>query len=263
MKLSRYSLISMLLETINSPFSKAVDFELARFFLENRNRLSELSIYDVENECFVSKSSIRRFCEKLGFDNFSDLKKELEIPYNAVEFEDELKCEPYINQHFDLIQKSIDFIQKNEIIHEQCEELAESLSENKNKLFIVSNASVHFMSDFQQQFLFFGYIIKIIKVDPINVIRNLYREDDTVIVVISISGEFANIICEKLQEFQCPKYLITSKEFKKEEMFDQVINMSNNNYICPTEVVIYRKYTLLSVLDLVYYYFVSIIRKVR
>ena len=48
---------------------------LAYYLLLNYSKLEKLTLKIVTEECFVSVSSVRRFCRKLGYDNFSDLVK--------------------------------------------------------------------------------------------------------------------------------------------------------------------------------------------
>ena len=51
---------------------------LAQYLLYHFDQLKDLNIYDVAEACFVSRSGIRRFCQSIGFDNFSDIKAEAE-----------------------------------------------------------------------------------------------------------------------------------------------------------------------------------------
>ncbi|MDD5799155.1 MAG: hypothetical protein PUD09_00690, partial [Coriobacteriales bacterium] len=38
------------------------------------DHLDQLNIYDVMDSCFVSRSGVRRFCQSIGFENFSEIK---------------------------------------------------------------------------------------------------------------------------------------------------------------------------------------------
>lgn len=47
---------------------------LAQYIIKNKNKISELSIQQLSDETFVSKSAIHRFCKKIGIDGFNELK---------------------------------------------------------------------------------------------------------------------------------------------------------------------------------------------
>lgn len=258
MRVPRYNMMTLLFEIVNSPYSKPVDYELAKFFLLQRERVCHLSIYDVEEECFVSRSTIRRFCEKLGFANFSMFKEELEIPYDAKEFEEETKQEPYIQKHIKKIHDLLDEIEYSDEIHSQCKTLAHDMHTYQNIIFIVSNSSVSFVKDFQQQLLFQNCFITIISSDPIERLKTMTKIDSTMIVVISYSGTYVDMIYESLRDLRCPKYLITSKEFTKQNIFDNIIYMTKQRKPEETEVVLIRKYASSLLFDIIYYYYVKL-----
>lgn len=54
---------------------------IADYLLRNLHRLNVLTIYDVAEECFVSRSSIHRFLRQIGFDQFSYLGKYIQDSY--------------------------------------------------------------------------------------------------------------------------------------------------------------------------------------
>ena len=78
--INKLGFLNSLIEIVNNNMEEdAATSVLARYFLVNFNRLPELNIYDVAENCFVTRSSVRRFCQSLGFDNYKELKKQLEI----------------------------------------------------------------------------------------------------------------------------------------------------------------------------------------
>lgn len=77
--INKLGFLNSLIEIVNNNMEEdAATSVLARYFLVNFNRLPELNIYDVAENCFVTRSSVRRFCQSLGFDNYKELKKQLE-----------------------------------------------------------------------------------------------------------------------------------------------------------------------------------------
>lgn len=51
-----------------------VEAEIGAYILENLDRIPELSIADLAAGTSTSKSAVHRFCKKIGFDGFNDLK---------------------------------------------------------------------------------------------------------------------------------------------------------------------------------------------
>lgn len=76
MRINRLSLLYSLFSVLNNNSPEDSNYALAKYFLENYHRLSTLNIFDVASDCFVSRSSVRRFCQSIGYDNFLDLKTE-------------------------------------------------------------------------------------------------------------------------------------------------------------------------------------------
>lgn len=68
--------MTALLAVMNESEPKDPYYVLAQYFLYHFDQLRDLNIYDVADACYVSRSGIRRFCQSIGFDNFSDLKAE-------------------------------------------------------------------------------------------------------------------------------------------------------------------------------------------
>ncbi len=76
MKINRLSLLNSLFNVLNENNQGDPYFILAEYFLEHYHELSRLNIYDVAADCFVSRSSIRRFCQAIGYENFVAFKDE-------------------------------------------------------------------------------------------------------------------------------------------------------------------------------------------
>ncbi len=51
---------------------------LARYFLEHFRNMSDLNVYNVADECLVSRSSIHRFCHRIGYQNIKEMKADFQ-----------------------------------------------------------------------------------------------------------------------------------------------------------------------------------------
>jgi len=61
-------------------------WELAQFLLLHYDEIDRLRPADIAERCHTSPSTVRRFCQSIGYDNFSDLRQaKLENPENQYE----------------------------------------------------------------------------------------------------------------------------------------------------------------------------------
>lgn len=58
----------------NSYMFRGVDLEICQYILAHKKEIGRMSITDLANESFTSKSSVLRFVQKLGFSGYSEFK---------------------------------------------------------------------------------------------------------------------------------------------------------------------------------------------
>lgn len=71
-----------LLNIINRETQDSTNFIIAKYILENLERMKVISTKDLAQECNVSKSSISRFCRKIGYEDFMELQIAV-VTYNS------------------------------------------------------------------------------------------------------------------------------------------------------------------------------------
>ncbi|NMM65762.1 MurR/RpiR family transcriptional regulator [Clostridium sp. P21] len=71
------------------------EIQLAQYILQNKNQIKKLSIQELSEETFISKSGIHRFCKKIGINGFNDLKVKL-----AQDIVEESKVDNQIDVNF-------------------------------------------------------------------------------------------------------------------------------------------------------------------
>lgn len=72
-----FNLAIILFSTLNTEELGATDYRIARFMLDNIRNIQHYTISQFAKECFVSNSSVSRFCRTIGFNEFSELKGQL------------------------------------------------------------------------------------------------------------------------------------------------------------------------------------------
>ena len=72
-----HRLYYMLLGVLNKETSDSVDYIIALHILRYMKVLDGVSIQELADSCMVSKSTISRFCRKIGLEDYSDLMEEI------------------------------------------------------------------------------------------------------------------------------------------------------------------------------------------
>ena len=72
-----FNLMIILLSTINSEPKDSNNYKIAKFIIENIHNLEEFTLTDFAQSCYVSNSSISRFCRDIGLRDFHALKNQI------------------------------------------------------------------------------------------------------------------------------------------------------------------------------------------
>lgn len=72
-----FNLIIILLSTINGEPKDSNNYKIAKYILENIRNLENYQLTDLAKKCYVSNSSISRFCKDIGLQDFNELKYQI------------------------------------------------------------------------------------------------------------------------------------------------------------------------------------------
>lgn len=72
-----FNLIIILLAVINSEVDGSNNYKIAKYILENIDSLENVSITELAAKCYVSNSSVSRFCRDIGLRNYNELKNQV------------------------------------------------------------------------------------------------------------------------------------------------------------------------------------------
>lgn len=123
-----FNLIIILLAVINSEINDSNNYKIAKYIIENIDTLENCSITELAKKCYVSNSSISRFCRDIGLRDYNDLKNQVaKYQVALVNAHDKFKyknvdnnsCEGYIDCVIDnlyLLKKSINEKVINEVV---------------------------------------------------------------------------------------------------------------------------------------------------
>lgn len=207
--------------------------ELARILVENIDKIKNLSITQLADLCFVSTSTISRFCRELGFSNFSAFKTALEGSYGfEIDYNNEYKdSNTSINDKLSYLQKetfeTLNAIE--DIVNiDDLTALAKSIHDTKNIVFF-SQAHYQFIALYlQQRLALFKKIIYIDIEQRRQITRAEKMDQDALAILYSPRGQ--SFIFSRVSSFlsknNVKTILITqNNQTTNKSRYEKVINI--------------------------------------
>lgn len=235
----KYNLLYELNRFINDA-DDSVDEVLAIYFLTNFSNAKFFNIYDIAAECNVSRSSIRRFAKKLGYDNFLSLKKYM------------ISVSEIHDQTFpDANYRKVLTISIHDVINEldermdtdQVEYICKKIMQSKNVYLTCNGNSLSAVKNFQVNCSAIGQPSKLIYgKNKFSMLTGKSTSRD-LLIVISLSGIYSNEISTILKQFKGHKILVTVNRLAPfGKFYDNIYYLSHTNHSEDTNI--YREYGL-------------------
>ncbi|WP_294216914.1 MurR/RpiR family transcriptional regulator [Pseudobutyrivibrio sp.] len=206
---SHFSMLSSLLSVLNSNEEDHINVVLAKYMLEHIREIGSLSIYKIADDCFTSRSSIQRFVQHLGFDSFTALKENgvenLAHWDKFIEYADHPDYPNFLSQSVSKMTESINASYSKQSMENLCELIYNS----KNVLLLIAETSSSAIREFQQGMIAFGKIMRLMTDSYGNMELITQLQPDDLILVCSVTGNFAMGISSDLKETTAKKALIT------------------------------------------------------
>lgn len=227
MKINRLSLLHSLFSIVNENYEEDSNYKLAYYFLEHYHELNELNIYDVAADCCVSRSSVRRFCQTIGYDNFLDLKTVFD------EYDDQYEYyllhanrDSYRERLTSEINSMIEELNQR-MNTQEIDIIVERLYKSRYVVFLTSETSTSYVKDFQRAMIFHNKFIHIISeaYTDNTLIKRLDKRD--YLVTISATGTFANASRGYIASCEAYKVLFTyNRDEEMKKHYDKVYHLS-------------------------------------
>lgn len=226
-------LIIKLLEYLRENKEQSSSVLVAKTLMNNLEKISKMSLEEASQFCHCSPSTLNRLIKKIGFENFKQLRKIINLPklvyptYGFVESD----YKQHIFDNIDEVSK-IDVSETVELIH------------NARRIVILSFATNYpFVTEFQVKMIMkHKYIETMFDYDMKEVLKNLTRSD--LIIVISDQGNFTMNM--NLSKVKCQKILLTQTVSETNSIFDKVVKLGSYGYYGES------KYSLIYFLDKIY-----------
>lgn len=205
----RFNLLTSLLSILNKNDEDDTGFIIAEYILNNLKDMEKISIYKVAEDCYVSRSSVQRFVKDIGYENYTQMKQSIA---EVIQHEQALLDYTDHTGYTDFILDSI---------HEMTDDIAQTakslgfrkllgkFNQAKSVVFLAAEDSANACRLLQQQILATGKLIRIVTSASTNIslLNSLDRDD--LLIVCSITGNFALAINHQLKDVNATKCLIT------------------------------------------------------
>lgn len=256
MKNTAFSLMTALLAVMNESEPKDPYYVLAQYFLYHFDQLRDLNIYDVAEACYVSRSGIRRFCQSIGFDNFSDLKAEADEWQRQCNYFIGYSVRPdykeYLARSIEEMMAEINRIATPAVL----ERLAESIHASRHVVLFTSDFSGMAARSFQQSMVVMGKLVQIVSDAHymVDYLQELTPQD--LLITVSASGNFATLMEPMVQKAAAYKVLVTVNRARKLwKEYDQVIYLSEKDN--SNARTVYAQYGMTYFFDILYSHYVQ------
>ncbi|MBR5754806.1 MAG: MurR/RpiR family transcriptional regulator [Erysipelotrichaceae bacterium] len=207
--ISRFNLLTSLLAILNKNDENDTDFVIARYILNNLNTIRQTSIYKVAEDCYVSRSSVQRFIKNIGYESFTQMKQNLD---EVILHEGALLDYTDHTDYSQFILKSI-----NDMTADIAKtsagagfrRLVSKFVHADNIVILTAEDSAHACRLLQQQLLATGKLIRIITSANKNISLLDSLNSDDLLLVCSVTGNFALAVNRQLRDIRATKCLIT------------------------------------------------------
>lgn len=260
----RFDLFAILLSVVNDEnTANNTNRVIADYLLRNLHRLNVLTIYDVAEECFVSRSSIHRFLRQIGFDQFSYLGKYIQDSYQHYQaYYDYVNREKFIDEVKSKMNDMMDDISQFSDT-DAVKKLVELIHSYEKVYMLIASTSGSAATHFQEELLAIGKLIYVKTSAHVDVNSFAELDENALLITCSVTGNYAFAVSNTLENVSAVKILITlnhTEVFKK--YYDKIIYMSqlvqSDNSIHSNGLRdVYTKYGLLFFLDIVYHQYVK------
>lgn len=228
--LKTFNLISTLISIINTNNDEDINCIFARYFLDHLDHLDEISIYDIADACYTSRSSVQRFIKEIGFESYSNLKNKVNEStrhnhryvqfYKTKDFKKNYR--ESINEMFDNFDKYCD--------SEHLDYFVDLIHVSKLVVFSIAEGSSIAPFDCQEALVCLNKPTRIItnNAKSFKLLSSL-NENDT-LITLSMTGNYALATLSDIEQVNCNKVLITlnhSDIFK--DVYDKIIYFGDND----------------------------------
>lgn len=255
-----FNILTSLLSIMNQNDESNVDCVLAKYLLEHLNEITKLSIYKLADACYVSRSSIHRFVRSCGYESFREFKKaSVDADMHRRRFIQYTDFTDYpVHLKYQTMQMMEDVTRIAD--SEEMNRTIEAIHDSREVVFLVADDSSSPVRVFQQQMTAVNKIIRVLTSSNTNLSMIDSLTDKDLLVVCSISGNFAIIINDDIHDMSMKKILLTTNRTTLfSSSYDTIFYLSSYRFSASSNLVasqnIYTAYSLSYFLDLLFHFY--------
>ena len=255
-----FNILTSLLSIMNQNDESNVDCVLAKYLLEHLDEIPRLSIYDLADACYVSRSSIHRFVRSCGYESFREFKKaSVDADMHRRRFIQYTYFTDYpVHLKYQTMQMMEDVTRIAD--SEEMSRTIEAIHDSKEVVFLVADDSSSPVRVFQQQMTAVNKIVRVLTSSNTNLSIIDSLTDRDLLVVCSISGNFAIMINDDVRDLATKKILLTTNRTTLfSSSYDTIFYLSSYRFSASSNLVasqnIYTAYSLSYFLDLLFHFY--------
>ena len=195
------NVLSLILLISQNTLRNDLMYNIACYMVDNITNLKNKTIKQISEECFISTTSVIKFCQLIGFDNFSDFKRELLSNYET------RKLQLFNKHQYLTVQDLMDRIQKLSINQIDQKNFLERIDKIINLIIQKKRINIYgavFPLALTQSFAEDMAVMDIpVRVFQISKSENHIEKREGINIIITLSGRFIetnrneyNQICE-------------------------------------------------------------------
>lgn len=255
-----FNVMTSLLAILNQNDDSNVDCVLAKYLLGHIQEIPKMSIYDLADACYVSRSSIHRFIKSCGYESWGDFKKASlsaeEHQHRFIQYTDYTDYTVHLKYQTIQMMEDVTRVIESEAMNSTIE----AIHNSKEVVFLVADDSSSPVRVFQQQMTAMNKIIRVLTSSNKNLSMIDKLTSDDLLIVGSISGNFAIIINDDIRSLKTRKILLTTNRTTKfAQSYDSIFYLSSNRFSSASTLVanqnIYTAYSLSYFLDLLFHFY--------
>lgn len=235
-----FNLIIILISTINSEPKDSNNYKIAKYIMENLSSLEDCTLTELAKQCYVSNSSISRFCKDIGLEDFNTLRNQIihftylskETRKQKFQFED-LDSQSLAHSYLLSVTQNLQRM-NYKALDRDIQNLVEDIKKyDKIATFGYlqsENVALNLQYDLQTN----GKIIftRIKFKDQVEYIHHC--DENTLLIIFSESGTYFNRVFKRMKPFtnlkKKPKiYMITSSSTHIDPFIDYYIRYNSKN----------------------------------
>lgn len=265
-KYLQFNTITTLLNIINSNSEDDIDVTIATYILDNIYNVNKITIYDVSEKCYLSRSSVQRFVKKVGFNSFTELKENIystaieHLPAHIEYASSEDYENTLISNLAKMTQNIMETSQSNSF---SITDLAKLIRDRNNVTFVISESSSTTARSFQESMLSTSKLIHLLSDSSPNIDSLLNLTESALVVVLSVTGNYALSLTGLIKNIKPETVLVTLNHSEKlKNAFDEIYYLSNSFKFSSDSTSrmrnVYTKYSIILFLDLLFHKYVEI-----